>query len=1091
MLKNIHLKKVPQQYMRSKFWLHIVLLFAGITVNAQTYDFRNYNVEDGLAQSQVYCIFQDSKGYMWFGTNAGGASMFDGKVFKNFTPESGLISTTVYSIDEDKNQNMYFGTYDGLQIKSKFKDIRYDTSKGLPHNTVFKVYVDKTAKIWIGTQKGVCYLNEKLQPVKFTGDKLLESSAIWTIYEDNIGNYWFGTIQNGACCYSPETKTYTWFNKTNGLKEDFIRCFNEDGQGNIFIGAIAGLYNVDKNKKLSAVNIQGMSLQNMAVTSISKDKNHTFWLATNEEVIKYNGNIHHKFLASNGLCSNTILSSYIDSEGNLWFGSDGFGISKLSSEVVTNYSEKDGLPGDYINSVCQTRDKKYWIGTRNNGLMVLNGNEKKQYKVTKQKGCLVDDNVNCMAEDKEGKLWIGTQAGLSIFDGNQFTNYWAESDYQTIYSIYHDSQGTHYLGTGNGLVIFGENGTKKPVEAVNNLKVSADMAIYSIVEDKHQNLWLATAAYGVIKYNKKDAEIINKKNKFTDKAVYSVVKDKDDNLWFATEEGIFYYDYKEFTNIGEKDGLVSSQACFLVFDNQNRLWIGTNKGIDALQVTDFVNTKTINLKHFGKEDGLKGIECNGNAAIKDIEGKLWFGTVKGVTIYNPRFEKINYQEPSCLITDIKLFFEKTDLSPYTTSLDSLTGLPVNLKLPYSKNHVTIDFIGISQTNPDKVKYQYKLEGVDADWVPVTSKTGVTYSSLQPGKYTFYLKAMNNDGVWNKEPLQFKFSILPPWYRTWWFYTICAIVALVSIYGYNTYKTKKLYADKVKLEKEVASRTRELREEKIKVELINKEVVEQKATIEHKNLEMTDSIKYAKNIQEALLPSITNLQKDFPESFVLYMPKDIVSGDFYWFANRDGKNLFAAADCTGHGVPGAFMSIIGNSLLNEIVSEQQVYQPAEILNNLHVGVKTALNHNKGEFERRDGMDIALCSFNKETMMLDYAGANRALWIYRKEASDKAEIIKPDKNPIGGIEHDFEVKRQFTHHSIQLQKGDCIYVFSDGYADQFGGEKGKKFMVANLQRVFAEITNRPMNEQYEHLRKVFTDWRGSYEQIDDVLVIGVRV
>ena len=222
-----------------------------------------------------------------------------------------------------------------------------------------------------------------------------------------------------------------------------------------------------------------------------------------------------------------------------------------------------------------------------------------------------------------------------------------------------------------------------------------------------------------------------------------------------------------------------------------------------------------------------------------------------------------------------------------------------------------------------------------------------------------------------------------------------------------------------------------------------------------------------------------------------MPKDIVSGDFYWFTKREGKNYFAAADCTGHGVPGAFMSIVGNSLLTEIISEQKIYQPAEILNNLHVGVKAALNQNKLEFERRDGMDIALCAINKENLMLDYAGANRALWIYRNGTVDKAEITKPDKFPIGGLEFDFEEKRQFTHHSVQLQKGDCVYVFSDGYADQFGGPKGKKFMVANLQRALAEITGKPMKEQYEHLNKIFNDWRGAYEQVDDVLVIGVRV
>jgi len=1076
-----------------KLWLHIILLFVAATGFSQTYDFRNSNVEDGLAQSQVNCIFQDSKGYMWFGTGGGGVSMYDGKTFKNFSPTNGLISNTIFSIIEDKNQNMYFATYDGLQIKSKFKDIRFDTSNGLSTNTVYRVFIDKSEKIWIGTQRGTYYLNEKQQPIKLSGDKLLENSSVFAIYQDNAGNYWFGTIQNGACCYSPTKNTYTWFDKTNGLVENFIRSFNEDSKGNVYIGTIAGLYSVEGTKKLNTIKIAGIGLESMAITSINKDKNNALWLATNEGVLKYNGLTYQKFLIQNGLCGNLILSSCIDSEGNLWFGSDGFGISKLSSEAVVNYGEKDGLPGEYINSTYQTKDKKYWIAMRNSGLLCMDGKEKKQYLVNRKntKESLIDNNVNCMAQDKDGKLWIGTQDGLSIFNENKFVNYWAECEYQTIYYIYHSANGIHYVGTGNGLAVFGENGKKESVEIVNKLKGGAELAIYNMVEDNEHNLWLATASYGAIKYDGKSAEMFNANNKFTNKSVYNVVKDKNGNLWFGTEDGVYYYNHKEFVNISEKDGLISNQAYFLVFDDKNRLWVGTNKGIDAIQVNDFLQNKKVNIKHLGKEEGLKGVECNFNSAIKDDEGRLWFGTVKGVTVFNPHFERTNYQEPSCLITDIKIFFEKTDLAPYAKSLDSLSGLPIDLKLPYSKNHVTFDFIGISQTNPNKVLYQFKLDGVDGDWVPITSKTEVTYSSLQPGTYTFHLKAMNNDGFWNKEPLQYTFKVLPPWYRTWWSYTLYVIIVVASVYGYNSYKTKKLYADKVKLEKQVAARTRELREEKQKVELINKEVIEQKATIEHKNLEMTDSIKYAKNIQEALLPAITNLRKDFPESFVLYMPKDIVSGDFYWFANRDGKHLFAAADCTGHGVPGAFMSIIGNSLLNEIIGEQHIYQPAEILNNLHVGVKTALNHNKGEFERRDGMDIALCSFNKENMTLEYAGANRALWLYRKDAIDKAEIIKPDKFPIGGLEFDFEVKRQFTNHTIQLKKDDCIYIFSDGYADQFGGEKGKKFMVANLQRTFAEITDKPMEEQYQHLRKVFTDWRGAYEQIDDVLVIGVRV
>jgi len=1074
-------------------YLYIFLFFA-VKLGAQTYDFRNYNVDDGLTQSQVFCIFQDSKGYMWFGTNGGGASKFDGKKFQSFTPSNGAISNYVFAIAEDKANYLYFATYDGLQITGKFKDVVIDSSKGLPDNESYFVLIDKLDKVWVATKKGVCYLTPDKKAIKLTGDSVLEKASVWTIFEDSHGDLWFGTMENGVCRYAPNGKEkFTWFNTTHGLGSNFIRSFNEDLKGNIWVGTLAGLSKIDpKNGKLEAVQLPGLYLSNLAITGISQDKNHNMWLCSNEGVIKVNGLGYETYKVSNGLCSNVLLSSFIDNEGNLWFGSDGSGISKLLDEAINNYNVQDGLPGDYINCIYQTRDGKYWFGIRDNGLVLMQDRSFRTFKLNPKnlKSELIDNNVNCMAEDESGLLWCGTMAGLSIFNGNTFKNYLAEDlDHRTIYSVYHSKNGTHYLGTLQGLLIFDE-GKISVVGAVNSLAQKGNLPIYGMNEDKEGNLWLATAT-GAIKYNGKTAEVIGSKNKFTDKTVYNAVKDKNGNLWFGTEEGVFFYNFKEFVNIGEKDGLISNQAYFLLFDNQNRLWIGTNKGIDALQVNDFTSNKKVTIKHYGKEEGLKGLECNFNSAFKDNEGKLWFGTVKGITTFNPRFEKINYHEPSCSITDIKIAFERIDLTPFSAGIDSLTRLPIKLELPYTKNHVTIDFIGISQTNPGKVQYQFKLDGVDDDWVPPTNKNEVTYSSLQPGDYTFYLKAMNNDGFWNKEPLVFKFKVLPPWYRTWWFYTLCAVIALVSIYAWSSYRTKKLRADKEKLEKEVEVRTRELREEKEKVEVINKEVIEQKSVIEHKNHEITDSIKYAKNIQEALLPAISGLQKDFPDSFVLYMPKDIVSGDFYWFTKREGKNYFAAVDCTGHGVPGAFMSIIGNSLLTEITAEQHIYQPAEILNSLHVGVKEALNQNKGEQERRDGMDIALCAVNKETLLLDYAGANRALWIYRKTDAEKAEIIKPDKFPIGGMEFDFEEKRQFTHHTVQLHKGDCVYVFSDGYADQFGGPKGKKFMVANLQRALAEISQKPMKEQYEHLQKIFTDWRGVYEQVDDVLVIGVRV
>jgi serine phosphatase RsbU (regulator of sigma subunit) len=352
-----------------------------------------------------------------------------------------------------------------------------------------------------------------------------------------------------------------------------------------------------------------------------------------------------------------------------------------------------------------------------------------------------------------------------------------------------------------------------------------------------------------------------------------------------------------------------------------------------------------------------------------------------------------------------------------------------------------------------------------------------------------VKAMNNDGVWNIEPVTFTFEILPPWYKTWWFYTICVIVLGAGIWCYNYYKTKKLIADKQNLEKEVTLRTKELREEKEKVEVINKEVISQKTIIEHKNVEITDSIKYAKNIQEALLPSLSDIDQAYKNVFILYMPKDIVSGDFYWFARRNGMKYLAAVDCTGHGVPGAFMSIVGNTLLNEIVNDKQIVDPGDILLELHKGVKEALNQSNQEFERRDGMDIALCAFEENGNVLHYSGANRPLWIFRKSNPAHPEIIKPTKYPIGGVE--FEEHRVYQSHTIQVEPGDSVYMFSDGYADQFGGPKGKKFMLANLQRTIESIIHLSISEQKQRLYNAFVEWKKDNEQVDDVLVIGLRV
>lgn len=1076
----------------------IVFLFLCFTtsffVNAQTYDFRNFNVEDGLAQSQVLSICQDHNGNLWFGTNSGGVSKYDGNKFTNFTENDSLVNNVVFSITELKNGSILFGTNGGLSVYNGKKFTNYTEKNGLPHNRVFKSIQDNNENVWIGTSKGVCqFKNNKIIP--FTEDTLLNKSTVITIYADKSGNIWFGTAENGVTKYNPQNKTFTRFTKKDGLRENLIRAINEDLQGNIYVGTISGISEITTRGNIQKVNIKNEESE--AFLSIVPDNKNNLWLGTSMGVFKYKGFSYKNFREKNGLPSNKILCAFQDREGNLWFGTDGFGVSKFSGEAFASYSVKDSLPGDYIKSIFQDSQKNIWLSVKSFGVCKLQNNKIINYKNNPKdvKNSLADNEVQTICEDNNGKIYFGTKDGLSIFDGKSFHNFSTKDGLpdKNIYSIIKSKDGKMLIATANGLCYFKDQKAES-IAIVNALKSDrSDLQIYSILEDRNRNLWLATE-YGAIYYNGKTAVRYNSSKGLTDKRVTSIIQDNNGYLWFGTDDGLFNYNYTSFERINESNGLASNKVYLMLLD-KNFLWAGTNKGLDRINLQTYHTTNKIEIKHYGKDEGLKGIECNSNATMRDSEGNLWFGTIKGVTIYNPHEDKINHEEALTRITGIRLFFQNadSDLKKYSKSIDSISNLPVNLILPYDKNHITFDFIGICITSPNKVKYQFKLEGADADWFPPTSKTEATYSSLPAGEYTFHLKAMNNDGLWNAKDVTFKFTILPPWWKTWWFYTLLIIIAVASVYSYVTIHTRNLEKAKIELEQEVELRTFQLRKEKEKVETINQEVIEQKAIIEAKNHDITDSIKYAKNIQEALLPPLQNIHKELNDAFVLYMPKDIVSGDFYWFAKRNKKRFIASVDCTGHGVPGAFMSIIGNTILNEIVSEKNITQPAEILNELHVGVKTALKQNNSENERRDGMDLALCSLNEDNTILEYAGANRPLWIFRnnKQGDEAFEMIKANKFPIGGLEMENEVKRMFTNHSIPVEKGDVVYIFSDGFADQFGGSRGKKFMLGNMQKLVAEIYQKPIQEQQTILQNAFIEWKGELEQIDDVLVIGFRI
>jgi serine phosphatase RsbU (regulator of sigma subunit) len=417
------------------------------------------------------------------------------------------------------------------------------------------------------------------------------------------------------------------------------------------------------------------------------------------------------------------------------------------------------------------------------------------------------------------------------------------------------------------------------------------------------------------------------------------------------------------------------------------------------------------------------------------------------------------------------------------------GIPQNLVVRLQLKLISIKFSARTDAN---VQYRYKLLGHDESWSLLSLKNEVSYFNLPPGKYSFVVQLYENGNL--MEQKQFKFQLLEPFQNDAYISFVYFVVYTLILTIFFSFRTGHLKRTQKILEQTVKERTAEIVLQKDEISL-------QKHIVEEKHREISDSINYAKRIQSALLTSQEYWDAITPDNFVIWRPKDVVSGDFHWayqitignkhLMSQQEIAVWCAADCTGHGVPGAFMSMLGMSFLNEIVIENVNLKPADILNKLRKKIISALEHGgTGRIEQKDGMDMALCVWHKNTNILEYAGANNAVWIMRPIKDTRAhEIIelKANRMPVG---YHYDAK-DFTDVKFQLQQGDAIYVFTDGFVDQFGGPDGKKYKSKKFKEMLLSIQHLSMKDQALMINKEFNDWRGNNEQIDDLCLVGVKV
>ncbi|PIE85994.1 MAG: hypothetical protein CSA05_02755 [Bacteroidia bacterium] len=449
---------------------------------------------------------------------------------------------------------------------------------------------------------------------------------------------------------------------------------------------------------------------------------------------------------------------------------------------------------------------------------------------------------------------------------------------------------------------------------------------------------------------------------------------------------------------------------------------------------------------------------------------------------------INKHTPDCLwiISNNKMYRLKADSDKDASrpkllikSIETPKGESLergNFVLNHRNDGININVYSHCYTKPEATKYSYFIKGLSRQWTAWSPTQNIRIPHFPSGNYTIEIKAKN---VFNhiSENNELKVVVRTPFWKRWWFFLLLASAVFAAGFFIVKIRESLLRKENRRLEGIVEERTQSIIKQKNEIEKQHDLVVRQHESI-------TDSINYAKKIQQALFPIDAQLKKFLPEHFVFFQPKEKVSGDFYWFKEKNDKLFLTVADCTGHGVPGAFMSILGISAISKIVSESDTEQPNEILEQLREEIKNSLKQNLKSRNPHDGMDVALCSLSADMSYLEYSGAYNPLYLFRKNS---LRIVKADRQPIAV----YLKEREFTNNKLELLKGDVIYMFTDGFADQFGGESNKKFGSKNFKTLLQEIHTKPLDEQLDVLKKTFDEWKGNNPQVDDITIVGFRI
>ncbi len=726
-----------------------------------------------ISSDYINCLLADSRGDLWIGTEGGGVDKFDHvkKTFTHYRNKPGdansLSDDFIRSIYEDKEHNIWVGTINnGLSVLNTNTGTftryvnNYNDASSLSYNDVRCIYEDSRKQLWVGTNGGgLNLLNRKTGTFShFVNDprnnNSLSGDAVFDIWEDDKANLWLGTENGGLCIYNPVTGIFNTYLHDdidyNSISNNSIYHFCRDTKGNIWMGTFSG--------GVDFINIDNNNFEHYRQSSLQS-----------------------------GLSSNKVLCIYEDNKQNIWVGTDGGGLNMLDVKtgLFTHYMHKEGsnnsICGNYVLHVTQDSKGNYWIGTWGDGLTVFNKekNTWAHYKNnTADTGSLSSNNAWSIYEDREKNIWIGTiGGGLNLYNPKT-------------------GKFTHYLSD------------EKDPNSIGNNKVR------TVFEDSKGRLWLGTEAGGLNLFDRAHNKFIrylhdDNANSISDNSVETVFEDHNGNLWLGTASGLdcFNPETNKFIVYTTKDGLPNNVIYGILQDDNNNLWVSTNMGISKL------NLLTRKFENFTVADGLQGNEFKEMAYCKSQSGAMYFGGNNGFNVFSPNKIKRVPFDPPLVFTAFEIFNQPVPVADSSNASSPLTkdiSETKNITLSYKQSVISFEFASLNFSPVNKKQYVYKLEGFDENWNNIGTKRLVTYTNLNPAKYTLRVRGLNNQGQWSTEKeLVLGIAITPPFWQTWWFRVLAVLAVIAIATTFFRMRIRMVQRQKEHLEEQVSERTLQL------------------------------------------------------------------------------------------------------------------------------------------------------------------------------------------------------------------------------------------------------------------------------------------